>query len=79
MSIIDGYELDELRDKAAKLPALEAEIERLRAILLNIQAEAEKGRPVDAQKLATRCRFALAYEQPSRTVGQTADTSTDKR
>ena len=39
--------------KAAK------EIERLRAVLLNIQALAERGNPIDNAKLATRCRRAL--------------------
>jgi hypothetical protein len=37
-----------------------AEVERLRAVLLNIQAQAETGRPVDSAKLATRCRAALS-------------------
>mgnify|MGYP001608579524 CR=1 FL=1 len=32
MSIIDGYELDELRDKAALADKLKAENERLRAV-----------------------------------------------
>lgn len=40
--------------KAAK------EITRLRAALLNIQALAERGHPIDCEKLATRCRRALS-------------------
>lgn len=36
------------------------EIERLRAVLLNIQALAEQGNPIDCTKLATRCRQALS-------------------
>ena len=35
------------------------EIERLRATLLNIQALAEQGNPIDTIKLAERCRNAL--------------------
>lgn len=40
-----------------------AEIARLRAVILNIQALAEKGFPIDTTKLAVRCRRALSDEQ----------------
>lgn len=36
------------------------EIGRLRATLLNIQAMAERGYPIDCSKLAAQCRAALA-------------------
>jgi hypothetical protein len=36
-----------------------AENERLRAALLNIQAAAERGWPIDHAKIATQCRLAL--------------------
>lgn len=36
--------------------------ERLRAVILNIQALAETGQPIDAAKLATRCRHALTED-----------------
>lgn len=36
------------------------EIDRLRALVMNIQALAERGFPIDPAKLATRCRLALA-------------------
>jgi hypothetical protein len=39
----------------------DVEIARLRAVILNIQAMAERGLPIDAGKLATRCRKALAH------------------
>lgn len=39
---------------------LETENARLRSALLNIQATAEKGFPIDAAKLAEQCRHALA-------------------
>lgn len=42
------------------LPESGREVERLRATLLNIQSDAERGFPIDASKLATRCRHALA-------------------
>lgn len=35
------------------------EVERLRAVILNIQSLAEQGFPIDARRLATRCRRAL--------------------
>jgi hypothetical protein len=40
-----------------RLPA--DEVERLRAALLNIQAMAERGFPIDCAKLAEQCRRAL--------------------
>lgn len=43
--------------KAAK------EIERLRAVLLNIQALAERGWPINNDKLAVRCRNALTQQK----------------
>ena len=46
-----------------EIGTLYKEIERLRAVLLNIQSLAERGSPIDAAKLATRCRAALANEQ----------------
>jgi hypothetical protein len=42
------------------------EIERLRATLLNIQALAERGNPVDSAKLAARCHRALNQQQADR-------------
>ena len=42
-----------------RIEALEEENARLRATLLNIQALAERGNPIDATKLADRCRHAL--------------------
>lgn len=39
------------------------EIEQLRATLLNIQALAERGFPIDAKYLSMRCHAALAHEQ----------------
>lgn len=42
-----------------------AEIERLRAVILNIQSLAENGFPIDGAKLATRCRLALTSEEQS--------------
>lgn len=35
------------------------EIERLRAALLNIQAMAERGNPIDNAKLSAQCQHAL--------------------
>lgn len=40
---------------------LRAEAARLRALVLNIQSLAEKGFPIDAPKLATRCRESLSH------------------
>lgn len=37
-------------------------MDRLRATLLNIQATAEKGFPIDGTKLATQCRLALTED-----------------
>lgn len=39
------------------------EIERLRAVILNIQALAEGGRQIDTDKLATRCRVVLQQKR----------------
>lgn len=39
--------------------ALRAEVARLQAIILNIQALAERGFPIDTAKLAKRCQAAL--------------------
>ena len=40
------------------------ELERLRATILNIQALAERGFPIDNAKLAERCRKALSQHLP---------------
>lgn len=40
------------------------EIARLRAALLNIQALAERGNPIDTTKLAEQCRHALGQGAP---------------
>lgn len=56
----DGDRPKELCIGAAEAGAsLLAEIERLRATMLNIQAAAERGNPIDLAKLATQCRHAL--------------------
>lgn len=48
-------------NEVAEAVALErAKTDRLRAVLLNIQALAERGFPIDCASLATRCRLALA-------------------
>lgn len=39
----------------------------LRATLLNIQALAEQGNPIDSAKLATRCRHALNQQERKKT------------
>lgn len=43
--------------------ALRQENERLRATLLNIQALAERGFPIDAKYLSMRCRNALEPDE----------------
>lgn len=54
--------MDPLHKNAVRLLGeKDAEIARLRAVILNIQAMAERGFPIDTGKLATRCRKALAY------------------
>jgi len=40
------------------------QIERLRATLLNIQALAERGDPIDTTKLAEQCRHGLGQTVP---------------
>lgn len=47
------------------------EIERLQAVILNIQALAEQGFPIDAGRLAIRCRRAL--EPATLTSGERHD------
>lgn len=55
----------EIRDiilASAALPQQpqDGEVERLRAVILNIQSLAERGLPIDTAKLASRCRHALS-------------------
>lgn len=52
-----------MREDAETIDRLTAENERLRATLLNIQALAERGFPIDAKYLSMRCHAALAHEQ----------------
>lgn len=47
------------------------EIERLRAVLLNIQAMAETGFLINGEKLAERCRHAL--NQPAKNPDQQSE------
>ena len=47
-------------DLARWCPGDADELVRLRAALLNIQALAERGSPIDNAKLATMCRHALS-------------------
>lgn len=54
---------------AMELVEKDAEIARLRAVLLNIQSEAETGRAIDGAKLTMRCRFALT-EQRTKDCGE---------
>ena len=53
-------EENELRYHCA---AITDENDRLRATLLNIQATAERGLPIDYRKLADQCRHALNSEE----------------
>jgi hypothetical protein len=61
------YQLPARPQPQPETPAQEQAAARLRAVLLNIQAAAESGYPIDGANLATRCRRALAnvHEQSS--------------
>lgn len=61
MSIIDGNDLDDLRDKAARVPQLEAEIMWLRSSLVSLLVLAEaKPSPLTNEQVATICRVTLS-------------------
>lgn len=49
-------------DLARWCPGDADELVLLRAALLNIQALAERGNPIDCAKLATMCRHALTQQ-----------------
>lgn len=71
MAINNSFDLvDMLRSPTGCVPpskwevAAAKEIERLRAVLLNIHALAERGNPIDNAKLAARCSRALNSRVP---------------
>lgn len=47
---------------AIEIAVLQAENARLRAVLLNIHALAERGFPINNDKLAVHCKHALAFQ-----------------
>lgn len=49
----------EVWNRPVRTPDAASEIERLRATLLNIQALAERGWPINNDKLSAQCRHAL--------------------
>lgn len=53
------YQLERDRATGNDPESLRREVERMRAALLNIQAAAERGFPIDPAKLAAQCRHAL--------------------
>lgn len=63
MSISVGQVKGNPEEAAELIATLEAEVERMRAALLNILAKAESGFTFNHANLATQCRRALGDDQ----------------